>query len=288
MKRSRMSTILLTSIALLASAAISQAQSPRSASVSRTDSDESKALVEAGRRAERQLHQTFTNLHFEDFAPAPIKGQIYQASAGGRILYYAPESDHLLFATVYDRNGLNLTALAQSARAEKQLSVIDPTKALVIGPPDAPSVIEFTDPDCPDCQALERYWITKAAEGRPVKRLIYFVSGIHPQAAAKAEHIFCSPDPTATFKALYAGASPPSLATCSKGHAKVEADAALVAKVGVSGTPTLILDGKIVSGFQQGEIETFLASHAKAPAKAVAPPSVTPKAPLIGSSAPGH
>lgn len=286
MKQSRMSTILLTSIALLGSAGISQAQSTRSAPVSRTDSDDSKALIEAGRQAERQLHQTFTNLHFEDFGPAPIKGQIYQASAGGRILYYAPESDHLLFATVYDRNGVNLTALAQSARAEKQLSAIDPAKALVIGPPDAPSVIEFTDPDCPYCQALERYWITKAAEGKPVKRLIYFVSGIHPQAAAKAEHILCSPDPTATFKALYAGASPPSLETCSKGHAKVEADAALVVKVGVSGTPTLILDGKIVPGFQQGEIETFLAAHAKAPAKPAAPPATAPMVPTTSSNAP--
>jgi thiol:disulfide interchange protein DsbC len=170
-----------------------------------------------------------------------------------------------------------VTALAESARAQKQLSAIDPAKALALGSPDAPTVIEFTDPECPYCQALERYWVTKAAEGKPVRRLVYFVSGIHPQAAAKAEHILCSPDPTSTFKALYAGSSPPSLLTCPKGHEKVQADAALVAKVGVGGTPTLILDGKIVSGFQQGEIEAFLSAHTKPGA---------PKPPAPGSPAP--
>jgi thiol:disulfide interchange protein DsbC len=226
--------------------------------------DESKSLTGAAKEAEQRLHQTFTNLRFEDFGPAPIEGPIYQASAGGRILYYAPQSDHLLFATVYDRNGVNVTALAESARASKQVSAIDPAQALAIGPPDAPTVIEFTDPECPYCRALERFWAAKAAEGKPVRRLIYFVSGIHPQAAARSEHILCSPDPAATFTAIYGGASPTTLATCEKGHAKVIADAALVARVGITGTPTLIVDGKLVSGFQQGELEAFVAAHAKA------------------------
>ena len=39
-------------------------------------------LSAAATEAERQLHQTFTNLKFEEFGPAPVKGPIYQASAG--------------------------------------------------------------------------------------------------------------------------------------------------------------------------------------------------------------
>ncbi|MDE1917870.1 MAG: DsbC family protein [Sphingomonadales bacterium] len=249
--------------ACLGSAAMAQsAPPPSSTSSAAANPAETRVLTLAAQEAEQRLHQTFTNLRFEDFGPAPIEGPIYQASAGGRILYYAPQSEHLLFATVYDRNGVNVTALAQSTQAGKRISAIDPAKALALGPRDAPTVIEFTDPDCPYCRALERYWVTKAAEGKPVRRLIYFVSGIHSQAAAKAEHILCSPDPATAFKAMYDGAVPATLATCAKGHAKIAEDAALVAKVGVSGTPTLILDGKVISGFQQSEIETFLAAHA--------------------------
>lgn len=208
--------------------------------------------------AQRQLRQTFTNLQFEDFGPAPVEGPIYQANAGGRIVYYAPVSEHLLFAAVYDRNGVNVTALAQEAAATKRLKRIDPAQALTIGPAGAPTVIEFTDPDCPYCRALDRFWAAKAAEGKPVRRLVFFVSGIHPEAAAKAEHILCSSDPTAAFEKIYAGVVPKPLATCVKGKAKLAAHTALVAGIGIGGTPTIIVDGRIVSGFRQDELEAFL------------------------------
>jgi len=216
-------------------------------------------LAAAAREAESELRQTFTNLQFENFGPAPVKGPIYQASAGGRIIYYAPESEHLLFTEVYDRNGQNLTALAQNTAAARKLAGIDTSKALPIGPEGAPVVIEFTDPDCPYCRALDRFWAAKAVEGKPVRRLIFFVSGIHPEAAAKAEHIHCSPDKEAAFKAIYTGAAPTPLRKCAEGRARVETDAAIVREVGIGGTPTLIANGKIISGFRQAEIEEFLA-----------------------------
>lgn len=222
----------------------------------------------AARDAEAKLHLSFTNLHFEDFGPSPIKGPIYQANAGGRILYFAPESGHLIFAAVYDKDGVNLTALAQDDAVRKRLALVDPAKALAIGPAGAPTVIEFTDPECPYCRALEKFWNAKAAEGKPVRQLVYFVSNIHPGSAAKSEHILCSPDKEKAFHALYAGVAPDKLLTCPEGHVKVAADAALTSQVGVSGTPTLIIDGKLVAGFQQGELEQFLdrtkaAAHAQ-------------------------
>jgi thiol:disulfide interchange protein DsbC len=218
------------------------------------------ALAKAAVEAEKQLSQTFTNLQFEDFEPAPVHGPIYQASAGGRIIYYAPESEHLLFASIFDKNGVNLTGLAQEAGTAKRLKAIDTTLAFAIGPEDAPTVIEFTDPDCPYCRALDRYWAAKAAEGKPVRRLVFFVSGIHPEAAAKAEHVLCSTDKVAAFKTVYTGAAPAVLRTCAEGRAKVEAHARIVASAGITGTPTLIAGGKLISGFQQAEIETFLSS----------------------------
>ncbi|WP_336971417.1 DsbC family protein [Sphingobium aromaticiconvertens] len=246
-----------SSILSLSLAAILASSLPGS-SLAQPSDNPSETLSKAAKAAEEQLHQTFTNLRFDDFGPSPVKGPIYQAIAGGKVIYYAPESEHILFAAVYDKNGVNLTALAQDAGARKKLGDIDPAKALVIGPETAPTVIEFTDPDCPYCRALEKFWAVKEAEGKPVRRLVYFVSGIHPEAAAKAEHILCSPDKLAEFKAIYAGAAPKQLHKCMAGRTKVEADAEVVRKIGISGTPTLIADGKLISGFQQGELEEFL------------------------------
>lgn len=223
-----------------------------------TASDDAQVLSRAAEAAQRQLHQTFTNLAFEDFGPAPLKGAIYQAFAGGRVIYYAPASGHIVFGTVYDKNGLNVTALAQQASARKRFDLIDPKKALAIGPDNAPTVIEFTDPDCPYCRALDRFWAAKAAEGKPVRRLIYFVSQVHPGSAAKAEHILCSKDQAAAFHAIYAGADPESPVTCPEGKARVGDDAALVKAMGIGGTPTLIAGGKLIPGFQQAELEAFL------------------------------
>lgn len=220
--------------------------------------EEAGVLSKKAEQAETQLRQSFANLAFENFRASPLKGPIYQASAGGQIIYYAPESEHILFATVYDHTGVNVTALAQADMARSRLASLDPAQALVVGPPDAPGIIEFTDPDCPYCRALDRFWQTQAAQGRPVRRFIYFVSGIHPEAAAKAEHILCSADREASLKAIYAGQSPDTLLRCKEGADKVAADAATVRAMGVSGTPTLFLDGKMISGFQQAEIEAFL------------------------------
>jgi len=230
-----------------------------------TANDDAAVLDEAAGEAQRKLQQTFTNLQFTDFVRSPVKGPIYQANAGGRTIYFAPESEHLVFGAIYDKNGINLTALAQDTSARERLEALDPASALVIGPAGAPKVIEFTDPDCPYCQALERFWLAKEAEGKPVQRLVYFVSGIHRQAAAKAEHILCSPDPQATFKAIYAGAQPSALLKCRAGAEKVARDADTVRKMGVSGTPTLFVDGKLVSGFQQAELEAFLETQSHKP-----------------------
>lgn len=256
-------------IRLAASAALALVVAGSFAAQAALSDDLTKAAVVA----QQKLQQSFTNLKFEDFGPAPVKGPLYQAVAGGKIIYYAPESDTILFAAVYDKNGVNLSALALDASARRKLGAIDPAQALVIGPPGAPTVIEFTDPDCPYCRALEKFWVAKAAEGRPVRRLIYFVSGIHPQAATKAEHILCSSVPSADFKSIYAGAAPKTLRTCAAGHAKVAADAKLVRKIGISGTPTLIVDGRIINGFQQGELEEFLANARGTSATAAKPPN---------------
>src|SRR3546814_7945897 len=77
--------VLLAAAALLASPVVSA-----------QEKTEKVLLAKAAAEAEQQLKQTFTNLQFDDFEPAPVKGAIYQASAGGRIVYYAPESEHLL------------------------------------------------------------------------------------------------------------------------------------------------------------------------------------------------
>lgn len=261
----------MKSAKLITAAAVLLAAVPALAEALPTGPNGDAALLKSAADAQRQLQQTFTNLKFEDFGPSPIKGPIFQAMAGGRLLYFAPESEHLLFAAIYDRHGQNLTAQNEESAARSKLGRIDPDQALAIGPAGAPTVIEFTDPDCPYCRSLHRFWATKEAEGKPVRRLIYFVTGIHPEAAAKAEHILCSPDREVAFRAIYAGAAPSSLATCAEGRRQVEAQTAIVGSASIQGTPTLIAGDKVIAGFKQAELESFLDGQA---ALSAVPPAI--------------
>jgi thiol:disulfide interchange protein DsbC len=259
----RLADIMISAVALLAS-------TPALAQPPAMQGQADPALTAAAVEAQRQLQQTFTNLRFENFGPSPIKGPVYQALAGGRLIYFAPQSEHLLFAAIYDRNGINLTALSEEAATRRKLSRIDTSTAMAIGPADAPTVIEFSDPDCPHCRALDRFWAAKAAEGKPVRRLVFFVTGIHPGAAAKAEHVLCSPDKNAAFKAIYAGVGTGPLLTCPEGRKQVEAHTQVVSDTGISGTPTIVVGGQVIAGFRQAELEAFLnESHTKAQAKAL-------------------
>jgi thiol:disulfide interchange protein DsbC len=261
---------MMTTARLTILAALLAASPPALAQSAPSELAGASALNAAGVEAQRQLQQTFTNLRFDNFGPSPVKGPIYQAMAGGRLIYFAPESEHLLFAAVYDRSGINQTALAEEAAIRRKLARLDTAKAVGIGPADAPTVIEFTDPDCPHCRALDRFWAAKAAEGKPVRRLVFFVTGIHAEAAAKAEHILCSADKEAAFQAIYAGAAPSPLAKCQDGRELVEAHTRIVGEAGIAGTPTLIAGGQVIAGFQQAELEAFLAAKgAKTSVKAL-------------------
>ena len=63
--------------------------------------------------------------------------------------------------------------------------------------------------------------------------------------------------------ATISGRTPAVLHKCRSGADKVAADARTVAAAGISGTPTLLVDGKVIAGFQQAELEAFLARPVK-------------------------
>lgn len=65
--------------------------SPALAQAASADASE-EALGNAAMQAERELRQTFTNLQFEEFGPAPVRGAIYQAIAGGRVSISLPRA----------------------------------------------------------------------------------------------------------------------------------------------------------------------------------------------------
>lgn len=219
------------------------------------DAPSDAALVAA---AEQKMGVTFQNMSIVDFREAPLPG-LYQADIGGRIVYYSPDPEALIFGQIFDKNGVDLTAKALQETHAKRQALVDLGDALAIGPAGAPEFVEFSNPDCGYCRLLNNYVLTEEEQGRPVRRKIIF-TGLNESALSKATHILCSDDPARAFNEIYNGRAPNTLNDCPQGRARAERHAQMAKAAGIQGTPTLWLDGRPVEGFRQGELAAFLQS----------------------------
>lgn len=205
-----------------------------------------------------KLRSNFIDLPVADFRPGPIPG-LYEFLSNDNILYYSAQTNLLFVGNVYSKDGRSLTAarLAQlQARLPKQLPL---HLALKIG--DGPKrIIEFSDPECPYCQAYNRYI---SARARDVTRYVFFypLTNLHPGADVAAEHILCAKDRQTAFQQVYRRKIVPTdFKTCGAGEKWLKEDQAVGNRFGVQVTPTLILgDGSVVQGFDKARIEQYLA-----------------------------
>jgi thiol:disulfide interchange protein DsbC len=133
---------------------------------------------------------------------------------------------------------------------------IDFSKAITIGS-GPKSVVEFTDPDCPFCRKASKYF-----EGRSdVTRYVFFNPlARHPKAKEKARFILSMPDRAKAYHDVMSGKldSVPVLASSPEGI-KLQAEQFEIAKKAkVESTPTFIINGRIIEGFDLKKIEDVL------------------------------
>lgn len=205
--------------------------------------------------AEAKLKATFTSLTIIDFKAAPLAG-LYEVNMGGRIVYYHPEAEVLIFGEIFSKDGRSLTAESLAATAADIYAQLPLEKALVVGPEDGIPIVEFTDPDCPYCQQYHEFVVEQ-----PVKRLIFFETRIHPAAKAKTIHILCAAEPSAAFLDMYGGNEPAQYDDCEVGRAMVDEHLQISRNAGVDATPTLILDRTPVTGFRRQLIADHIQKH---------------------------
>lgn len=222
-------------------------------SISQPDAEARAAL----QQAEEQMRASFSNLTFSDFERSPVPG-FFQVSAGGRLIYYSPDPELLIFGQVFNNKGEDLTARELAERQTENLASVDLAEALTLGDPNGIEIVEFTNPDCPYCRQLDAFLRTKMAEGIPIKRTVVFTTR-QGRSAEKALSVLCSDDPASAFETLFRGGTVPP-ASCPEGQERLSAHTSVSDQVGVSGTPSLLIAGRFVTGFPKAELEAFLQS----------------------------
>lgn len=135
-------------------------------------------------------------------------------------------------------------------------SDIDFSKAIVIGS-GPKQVVEFTDPDCPFCRKAAKYF-----EGRSDVTQYIFLWPLprHPKAKEKAQFILSQHDKPKAYHDVMSGRmdGQQDFAITPAGIKLQQEQYEIVKKNSVKATPTFMLFGRIIEGFDQKRIEEAL------------------------------
>jgi len=137
-----------------------------------------------------------------------------------------------------------------------QAAGIDFSKAITIGSgPQA--VVEFTDPDCPYCRKASKYF-----EGRPdvTRHVFFYPLAMHPRAREKAQFVLSMPDKPRAYHDVMSGKmdAVAPLVSNPEGDRLLESQLEIAKKMKIDSTPTFIINGRIIEGFDLRRIEEAL------------------------------
>lgn len=213
----------------------------------------------AEQAALKKLQAAYPRLPVTSVSKTPLAGA-YEVLSGGNLLYFFPETGHVLVGVLWDSTGKNLTQERRDAISSQQVASLDLSKALKIG--DGPHrVIEVTDPDCPFCRKGHEFLRTR----KDVTRYVFFtVLANHPNAPRKAAYILSAPDPERAFEEVFSGKYDKEDPPAVKDNGRYGEQQRLVAGLGVQGTPHYWIDGQSVSGADVQKMQGLLEQAIKA------------------------
>lgn len=133
---------------------------------------------------------------------------------------------------------------------------IDIGKGITIGS-GPKTVFEFTDPDCPFCRKASKYF-----EGRKdvTRHIFFYPLPQHTKAKVKAQYILSQNDPARAYHEIMSGRmdSAQTFVTTPKGVKLQQEQYDIAKKSKVDSTPTFIINGRIIEGFDLKKIEEAL------------------------------
>lgn len=173
---------------------------------------------------------------------------MYEAVFGTQILYVSSNGRYLLEGDLFDlKTRTNLTeSLRQTGRA-KTVANLDPKDMIVFAAEKPKYVISaFTDIDCGYCRKMHRQMAEYNQLGITMRYMAYPRSGVDTESYYKAVSVWCADDRKTAMTEAKSGTKPPRR-ECDN---PVKEHMAAAAAVGVTGTPTLVMeDGRVIPGY---------------------------------------
>ena len=178
---------------------------------------------------------------------SPMEG-VYEIALSGRTMYATSNGSYLLLGDVYDTD--RKVSLGEEKKQEQAIKIVNdmPEEEMIVFAPEKTkrSMTVFTDVDCGYCRKLHKEVPQLVDAGVEVRYLWFPRAGIGSESYDKAVSVWCADDQQQAMNDAKNNNKVVDKTCENPVAAQYEAGQ----KVGVRGTPTLVLDdGTIIGGY---------------------------------------
>lgn len=205
------------------------------------------ANVQADEAAIRKvLVSKFPEAKIASIQKTPYSG-LYEVYMDGQLVYADANAQYLFLGDVVDvKNRTNLTQARLSVLNAVPISELPLNNAIktVKGKGERKLVV-FSDADCPYCRKFEDE--LKKVDNITIYTFLLPIEGLHPKAAQISRQVWCAPNKNKAWDDyMGSGKIPANDGKCTN---PINENIALGAKLGINGTPTIILsNGQRIPG----------------------------------------
>ncbi|QEY23666.1 DsbC family protein [Neisseria animalis] len=239
------------SLLLLPLAACGNEGKPAAAPAAQTAAVSGKAADKSvAESLKAKLEKTYESqgLKVISVGETPVGGLYEVVVSGKQIVYTDAAGNYMLVGDLIDINSQKSLTDERAAELNKiDFSSLPLDKAIkeVRGNGNL-KIAVFSDPDCPFCRRLEAEFAKMTDV--TIYTFMMPIASLHPDAARKAEIIWCQPDPTKAWTDwMRGGKMPQGEANCENPVAETTS---LGEQLGFNGTPTLVFpNGRTQSGY---------------------------------------
>jgi len=172
------------------------------------------------------------------------------------IVYETKDGKYIIIGAVLDaKSGENLTKKRYAEINKVDFAKIPLKEAIHLKfGKGGKKLVMISDPDCPYCRRAHEYLKKKDVD----LYVFLYPLPIHPDAEKKSKVILCSKNAAKAYKEAMEGKEIKGN-VCKEGVEKLASHVLVGQIVGVSGTPTFVLeDGRKVEGLDIGTLEKYL------------------------------
>ena len=198
-------------------------------------------------KLKQKLASQLPEFQIDEVTLSPVPG-LYEVVVGSETVYTTADGKYMFTGDLVElATRINLTDAKRGKRILAAIERSGEKTMIVMGPAQAKHTITvFTDVDCPYCSKLHNDVPQLIKAGIKVRYLLYPRSGVESETYKRSVSVWCAKDRVKAVGIAKAGGTL-EMKTCDN---PVAATYQLGQSVGITGTPTIVLDnGRVLPGY---------------------------------------